>query len=141
MNATQRIALAQGAYFAATGVWPLVHMRSFEAVTGPKVDKWLVRTVGVLVGIVGGVLVSAASRKRVTGEVAALGAATAAGLGAIDAIYASKRRIAPIYLADAALEAAIVASWAVATPMTSRRASRGGLGPRARLHDGSDRPF
>ena len=100
-------------------------MRSFEAVTGPKVDKWLVRTVGVLVGIVGGVLVSAASRKRVTGEVAALGAATAAGLGAIDAIYASKRRIAPIYLADAALEAAIVASWAVATPMASRRASRG----------------
>jgi hypothetical protein len=141
MNATQRIALAQGAYFAATGVWPLVHMRSFEAVTGPKVDKWLVRTVGVLLGIVGGVLVSAAARKRITGEVAALGAATAAGLGAIDAIYASKRRIAPIYLADAALEAAIVASWAVATPMASRRASRGRLGPRARLHDGSDRPL
>ena len=129
MNATQRIALAQGAYFAATGVWPLVHMRSFEAVTGPKVDKWLVRTVGVLVGIVGGVLVSAAARKRITGEVAALGAATAAGLGAIDAIYASKQRASrPSTWPTRHWKPQWWPSSAVATPMASRRASRGRLG-------------
>jgi hypothetical protein len=28
----------QGAYFLVTGVWPLVHMPSFLAVTGPKTD-------------------------------------------------------------------------------------------------------
>ena len=44
------LALAQGLCFTATGLWPLMHMPSFEAVTDPKEDKWLVRTVGVLVG-------------------------------------------------------------------------------------------
>src|SRR5438067_11801258 len=58
-EATRSVAIAQGAYFVATGIWPLLHMPSFEAVTGPKVDKWLVRTVGVLVSVVGGVLVAA----------------------------------------------------------------------------------
>ena len=49
------LAIAQGAYFLGTGVWPLVLMPSFESVTGPKVDKWLVRTVGVLrLGVRGG---------------------------------------------------------------------------------------
>ena len=43
----RQLAIAQGVYFAATGVWPLIDMRSFERVTGPKADKWLVRTVGV----------------------------------------------------------------------------------------------
>ena len=111
MTGQRRTALAQGIYFTATGVWPLLHMASFEAVTGPKVDKWLVRTVGMLVGIVGAVLVSAAARDRVTEEIVALGIGAAAGLGAIDTIYASRGRIAPIYLADAALEALIVGAW------------------------------
>ena len=34
---------AQGALYVVTGVWPLLHMASFEAVTGPKTDDWLVR--------------------------------------------------------------------------------------------------
>ena len=106
------LTIAQGAYFAATGVWPLVHMRSFERVTGPKVDKWLVRTVGVLVGVIGGVLISAGARRKVTGEVATLAIGSAVGLGIIDTVYATRGRISKIYLADAALEAAIAAAWA-----------------------------
>jgi hypothetical protein len=43
------VALAQGAYYLLTGVWPLLSLRTFELVTGPKTDDWLVRTVGVLV--------------------------------------------------------------------------------------------
>jgi hypothetical protein len=114
MTNQQRLAMTQGVYFLGTGIWPLVHMPSFEAVTGPKVDKWLVRTVGVLVGVIGAVLVSAAARNKVTAEVAALAVGSAAGLGAIDTVYASKGRIAPIYLADAALEAALVTGWGAA---------------------------
>src|SRR5574338_664749 len=105
------MAFAQGLYFAATGIWPLLHMPSFEAVTGPKTDKWLVRTVGVLVGVIGGVLISAAARNKITGEVAALGIGSAAGLGAIDTIYTSSGRIAPVYLVDAVIEAIIVTGW------------------------------
>lgn len=32
----ETMALVQGGYFAATGVWPFISMRSFEAVTGPR---------------------------------------------------------------------------------------------------------
>jgi hypothetical protein len=43
-GAEQAASLAQGAYHLVTGVWPLVSMRTFASVTGPKVDKWLVKT-------------------------------------------------------------------------------------------------
>jgi hypothetical protein len=118
------LAIGQGAYFAATGIWPLVHMRSFEAVTGPKVDKWLVKTVGVLVAVVGGVLIGSAARRRIDADTASLAIGTAAGLAAIDVIYVQKKRIAPIYLADAVVEGAVISGWLTAV------ARRGGtLGP------------
>jgi hypothetical protein len=45
MNASltvyRAIAGTQGTYFLLTGVWPLLHMRSFLTVTGPKTDLWL----------------------------------------------------------------------------------------------------
>ena len=37
---SEMLAYAQSAYFAATGVWPIVHMPSFLRVTGPKTDLW-----------------------------------------------------------------------------------------------------
>jgi hypothetical protein len=107
------LAIGQGVYFAATGIWPIVDMRSFEAVTGPKVDKWLVRTVGVLVAAIGGALISAGARRAVTPEIAGLAIGSAAGLGLIDVIYASRGRISKIYLADAAAEAAVITAWAL----------------------------
>ena len=36
----------QAAYYTLTGIWPIVHRRSFEAVTGRKTDYWLVQMVG-----------------------------------------------------------------------------------------------
>jgi hypothetical protein len=36
------VALVQGAFYVATGVWALVDLDSFMAVTGPKTDLWLV---------------------------------------------------------------------------------------------------
>lgn len=113
-EAVRVLALTQGVYFAATGIWPLVHMRSFEQVTGPKVDKWLVRTVGVLVAVIGGALTSAAVRRKITAETAALAIGSAAGLGAIDVFYSGKGRIPPIYLADAAVEGGLIAAWTTA---------------------------
>ncbi|HZP47773.1 MAG TPA: hypothetical protein VFB07_04530 [Vicinamibacterales bacterium] len=105
------LAIAQGAYFAATGIWPLVDIESFEAVTGPKVDKWLVRTVGVLVAAIGATLVSAGVRRQVTSETRGLAIGSAVGLAAIDVFYAANGRISPIYLADAAVEAGLAAAW------------------------------
>jgi hypothetical protein len=53
------LSLVQGAFYAATGLWALVDLDSFMAVTGPKTDHWLVKTVGILVTVIGGVLLVA----------------------------------------------------------------------------------
>ncbi|HET8631948.1 MAG TPA: hypothetical protein VFL91_31365 [Thermomicrobiales bacterium] len=106
------LALAQGAYYLLTGVWPLVSIGTFQRLTGPKADRWLVKTVGVLVAASGGALLSAGRRRRLTPELAGLAASSAAGLAAIDVVYAAKGRIAPIYLLDALVELALVAGWA-----------------------------
>jgi hypothetical protein len=111
----QIIAELQGGYYLTTGIWPLVSMRSFEAITGPKVDKWLVKTVGVLVSIIGATLWVGATRRQIAPELKLLAAGSAAGLTAIDVVYVAKGQISPIYLLDAALEAAIVGYWEMAT--------------------------
>jgi hypothetical protein len=103
------LAWAQGLYFVATGLWPIVSPRSFQKVTGPKREMWLVKTVGVLVTTVGVVILG--GRRRPSPEVRRLGALTALGLGGIDTIYAARGTIGPIYLADAVLEALFALGW------------------------------
>jgi hypothetical protein len=111
----RRLSMGQGAYFLATGIWPLVDIKSFQAVTGLKTDLWLVKTVGVLVGVIGGVLIAAGARRKVTGEISALAIGSAAGLTAIDVVYAAKRRVSPIYLLDAVAEIALIGGWTYAS--------------------------
>jgi hypothetical protein len=105
---------AQGVFYVATGLWPLVHLKSFEAVTGPKVDRWLVRTVSGLITVVGAALIAGAcEQRRSSRTLAVLGIGSALALGVSDVIYASRGRISKIYYADAAAEAGILAAWAV----------------------------
>ena len=114
------VAAVQGHYFFVTGVWPLVSMRTFLAVTGPKVDLWLVRTVGLLIAVVGATLLLAAWRSAVSPEVATLAVGSAAALGGVDAYYVAVGRIPRVYLLDAVAEAALIAAWAVAAWFTFR---------------------
>lgn len=107
------LAIGQGMYFLATGIWPLLDLCSFERVTGPKVDRWLVKTVGTQVGAVGAALMLAARRRRVAPETALLAAGSAAGLAAIDVVYVARCRIRRVYLFDAAAELGFVVGWAV----------------------------
>jgi hypothetical protein len=89
----------------------LVSRRTFEAVTGPKKDFWLAQTVGVLVAFVGSVLVLSGKRSRVGQDARWLAASSSAGPAAIDAVYVARGRISKVYLADAAIEAALVSAW------------------------------
>ena len=66
------LAFVQGGYFLITGVWPLIAMPSFEAVTGPKTDDWLVKTVGGLIAAIAAVLLWAAFRRAISLEIAPL---------------------------------------------------------------------
>ena len=108
------MAMAQGVVNLVGGLWPLLHVRSFEAVFGPKVDRWLVKTVSGLLVVNGVTLLS--SRRSVEGVVVArrLGIGTAAVLAVIDLVYVPVRRISPMYLLDAAVELGWIVAWSKA---------------------------
>ncbi len=108
------IAKLQGIYWVITGIWPLLHMPSFLWVTGPKNDLWLVRTVAVLILIIGLVLMMAGFRKRVTAEIKWLGILSAAGLTIVDVYYSLADVISNIYLLDALAEFILIVLWLLA---------------------------
>lgn len=108
------LAWLQGIFYLITGLWPLVHMPSFLAVTGPKVDLWLVKTVGVLIVVIGAVLLVGARRRTVGPELALLAGGSAAALAGVDLVYALSDRIWDVYLLDALAETALVALWGIA---------------------------
>jgi hypothetical protein len=115
------LAWLQGLYFFVTGVWPLLHMASFVAVTGPKVDLWLVKTVGVLIAVIGATLLLGARRRAVGPELAFLAVASAAGLAGIDLVYALSDRILDVYLLDAVAEIGLILLWGIAWAYARRR--------------------
>lgn len=114
IGAWTRAARVQGMFYLVTGAWPLLHMRSFLAVTGPKRELWLVRSVGASLAAVGAGLLDAGTGGGggVRRSHALTGAAVAAGLAAVDLSPDGPRRISRVYLADAVLQIALVAAWA-----------------------------
>jgi len=105
------VATIQGAYFVAMGLWPLFGIDSFQAVTGPKTDLWLVYTVGVLITAIGAALLLAAARRRLTAEIAVVAVGAAVGLAGIDVIFAVRGVLSWVYLLDAAAEVALAVGW------------------------------
>ena len=107
----RRTALAiQAAYYVASGIWPLASRRTFESLTGPKRDWWLVQMVALL-AVTGGIAIAAGlqNRREPSRETLVLSALTAASFSAIDICYALNGTISPVYLADAVMEASIMA--------------------------------
>ena len=94
----------QAVFYVLTGLWPLVHLASFEQVTGPKTDDWLVHMVGLLAVAIGLTLWVGARPARPAGGVVVLAAASAASFAAIDLRYALGGRISAVYLLDAVAE-------------------------------------
>jgi hypothetical protein len=105
--------VAQAAYYLPSGIAPFAIRRRFEAITGPKLERWLVQTVGALLAIIGGALTLSA-RDGPTDETAVLGTGTAAVLCSIDVTYVALGRISRVYLVDAAVQTALVAGWIMA---------------------------
>ena len=109
---TRLVLYAQGIYYVLTGVWPLVSMRTFESVTGPKTDDWLVHMVGALTIAIGITILTGARghgvEKKVRREVILLSATSAVAYAAIDILYTLNGTIRSVYLADAGAEGLIL---------------------------------
>ncbi len=110
----KRVALIQGVFYAVFGLWPLVNISTFQALTGPKADLWLVKIVGLLLAVDGLIMLAARLRRRMPLEIALLGAASALVLGAADVVYVLEGTICWIYLLDAVAEGSLLAGWIVA---------------------------
>ena len=107
------VALVQGIYFFVTGIWPIFSMQTFLLITGPKTDLWLVKTVGVILAVIGGVLIYAQITASINPPVIVLAMGSAAALAIVEVIYVAKRVISPVYLADTAAELILIAWWLV----------------------------
>jgi hypothetical protein len=114
-----------GVFNVVGGLWPLLHLRSFEAVFGPKEDRWLVYTVAGLLTSVG-YAQARAGTAQAWPHARRLGVATATTLLGIDLVYVSRGRLRWTYLVDAIAEAALLVGWAVATHGRPHRGARPG---------------
>lgn len=102
---------AHGAANVVGGLWPLLHIRSFEMVLGPKTDRWLVKTVAGLLIVNGITQLTTSSTAIGLRQARRLGVGTAAVLAAIDLVYVPARRISKMYLVDAAIEVGWIIAW------------------------------
>ncbi len=109
VESARLVAGAHAAYLVATGVWPIVHRGSFEAVTGPKSDYWLVRTVGGLATAAGVTLGIAALRGRRPPEAVVLALSTGLVFGLADVRAA--RTESWIYLGDLGVQLVVAPVW------------------------------
>lgn len=110
---TTLLARVQGWFYLLTGLWAIVDIDSFQRVTGPKTDLWLVKAVGVLVVVIGATLLAAARERRYDAPIVLLAVGSALGLAGIDLVYALAGRISPVYLLDAAAEIGLAVLWGI----------------------------
>jgi hypothetical protein len=89
-------------------------MRTFLMVTGPKTDLWLVRTVGLLLAVIGALLLYAQMTGDIHPPVIALAMGSVLSLTLVEIVHVTKRVISPIYLGDAAVEIVLLIGWSIA---------------------------
>lgn len=110
-----RVLLAiQAAVYLTTGVWSVLSRGTFESVTGPKTDYWLVRMVGLLAIVIGATLLAAQCQTAIPPSTWILAIGSAVAFAGIDLRYALRRRISRIYLIDAAFEGLLAIALGVA---------------------------
>ncbi|MDQ0639953.1 hypothetical protein QF042_003518 [Pedobacter sp. W3I1] len=99
--------IAQGSYYLLTGIWPIIHIGSFMAVTGYKTDIWLVKMVALLSTTIGIQLLLQLSKNP---GPKLLSVMTALSFLLIDTYYALHGTISKIYLADAMAQVIFIVS-------------------------------
>ncbi|WP_201299898.1 hypothetical protein [Streptomyces mexicanus] len=105
------VAVLHGVFNLLGGLWPLMHLRSFEWVFGPKTDVWLQKTTGGLLVSAGLTQLAAAPDPRGRAPARRIGLGPALTLLAVDLVYVPRRRIRPTYLLDAAMQTGWITAW------------------------------
>lgn len=109
----KKIIPVQAVYYIITGLWPLININSFMGITGPKIDLWLVKMVGLLAAVIGFALLFSFRGRFVSVEARILGIGSALSFIYIDTYYVFKEVIAKVYLVDACLQLIFVLIWII----------------------------
>lgn len=119
----------QSGYYFVTGFWPIVSIGTFQLVTGPKIDLWLVKMVGLLAMVIGATIGFHAWSGRRSTELLVLSFGSIAAFTLIDTIYALSGVISKIYLADAAVEIGLALVLVLSYGPPGRGEDRGSVPP------------
>ncbi|MGE4234376.1 MAG: hypothetical protein AB7F43_13700 [Bacteriovoracia bacterium] len=117
----RKLFFIQGLYYFVFGLWPILHISSFMAVTGEKEEVWLVKVVGSLLSISGLAFLLEGLQKfdwtrlpaTLSRGLVTLAIGQALGLMIIDVFYVQAKVLSPIYWLDALVELCFVISWLV----------------------------
>jgi len=108
------LAKVQGAYDTLGGLWPLVSMPLFEALTGPKPEEWLVRAVaGVLLFLGSLLLHDAFRRKRIDRGLRIMAAGISAVLGLVAVVSSLGGWVSWVYFIDGTIHLSFTLAWVV----------------------------
>lgn len=110
-----RVARAQGLFNVVGGAWPIVWLRSFEWIYGPKEEDWLQKTSGALFMTVGLAQLMTEDSPESIRFARRVGIGVALTYLTIDLIYVPKGRLRKTYLQDALMEAGWLYAWARAS--------------------------
>jgi len=120
-----RVAIAQGVYYLAVGLWPVLDLKTFMFATGPKLEGWLPKGVGACMANIGAAMAAAGARGKVARELRLLGTTTALSFAPTHFWYAGiRRRISRVYLVNGTIQLGFVAAWAFAAWRENRDAHR-----------------
>jgi uncharacterized membrane protein YGL010W len=114
----------QTCYILVTALWPLIDIRSFMIVTGPKTDLWLVKTVASLLIVISCAMIAHLQTSGYSRPLFVLGVATAFSLLCIDIYYSLNDIISDVYLIDGAAELLFVIGWIYYAVNHARQESR-----------------
>jgi hypothetical protein len=98
----------QGSYYLLGGLWPLAHFPSFEAVAGPKPDRFQTEVTSILFAAIGAALLVGARDNKLEPSVRTLAVASALGTAYLDLKH--RRQLRAIFQPEAALELAFAAA-------------------------------
>jgi hypothetical protein len=105
--------ITQGVYYLITALWGILDIDSFMAVTGPKKDVWLVKTVSVLIVPIAVCLISFLFFKSDPMSAIILGLTSTAGLAIIDFYYSIRDVISDVYMVDGAVQVLLFIWWII----------------------------
>jgi hypothetical protein len=100
----RKFVIAHSLYLLGVGLWPLISMQSFIAVTGYKTDQWLVHQVGLLAIAIGIVLIIASRKYKLDLLLVRLALYSTVSFLFIDVFYSVNGTISKIYLVDALIQ-------------------------------------